>query len=78
MKIERSNNQEPTPEDLQELERLKRVIEAAIADGKLSTDEINQIRAQAKADGKVTVEEVQLYRQLITEKIASGELEYEQ
>jgi len=77
MKIERSNNQEPTPEDIKELERLKNVIEAAISDGKLSTEEINEIRTQARADGKLTVEEVQLYRQLVTEKIASGELEYE-
>ena len=77
MKVWRPDSPEPTPEECKELERLKAVLEAAIADGKLSGWEISRIKDQARADGKVTVGELELYRKMVTEKIATGELEYE-
>ncbi len=75
MKISRPNAQEPTPEELKELEKLKGMIERAIEDGKLTGAEFDAIRDAMRADKKVTWEELQLVRKLIDDKIESGELE---
>jgi uncharacterized membrane protein YebE (DUF533 family) len=68
---------ELTPEESQELENLKQVIEKAIADGVLTQDERNEITAAMKADGKVTFEELEMVRQFVCDKVASGELQTE-
>ena len=68
---------ELTPEESQELENLKQVIEKAIADGVLTQDERNEITAAMKADGKVTFEELEMVRQFVCAKVASGELQTE-
>ena len=75
MKISRPNAQEPTPEELKELEKLKGMIERAIEDGKLTGAEFEAITDAMRADKKVTWEELQLVRKLIDDKIESGELE---
>ena len=75
MKISRPQDQEPTPEELQELEKLKAIIERVTEDGKLTGLEFERIKDAIRADKKVTVEELQLVRKLIEEKITSGELE---
>lgn len=75
MDISTPQGQEPTPEELKELEKLKAIIEAAIADGKLTEPEFARIKAAIRADKKVTMEELQLVRTLIYDKIASGELQ---
>ncbi|NJL84517.1 MAG: hypothetical protein HC890_19175 [Chloroflexaceae bacterium] len=77
MQMERPNCPPPTAEELQDLEKLRKIVEAAIADGKLTKGEIEAIRLQVRADGKVTFEELTLCRQLIFNKIDSGELEME-
>ena len=43
----------PSHEELQDLEKLKSLIEKAIADGKLSQQEMSAIKSQAWADGKL-------------------------
>ncbi|URR35328.1 hypothetical protein NBE99_11900 [Thermosynechococcus sp. HN-54] len=58
--------------DKAELAQLKRLLERAIADGILTADEMAQIKQQIRADGKVTYEELELYRQLVEEKIYQG------
>ncbi|AXY67167.1 MAG: hypothetical protein ACK4K5_08820 [Thermosynechococcus sp.] len=58
--------------DKAELARLKQLLERAIADGVLTADEMAQIKRQISADGKVTYEELELYRQLVEEKIRQG------
>ncbi|MFN3678890.1 hypothetical protein [Thermosynechococcus sp.] len=58
--------------DKAELARLKQLLERAIADGVLTADEMGQIKRQISADGKVTYEELELYRQLVEEKIRQG------
>lgn len=58
--------------DEAELARLKQLLERAIADGVLTADEMGQIKRQISADGKVTYEELELYRQLVEEKIRQG------
>jgi uncharacterized membrane protein YebE (DUF533 family) len=77
MEIYSPNAPEPTPEDLKELEKLKAIIERAIADGKLSQSEAERIQAAIRSDKKVTFEELTLIRELIYNKIDRGELERE-
>lgn len=74
MEISRPNAQPLTPEDLQDLEKLRKLVEKAIADGVLTQAEIEAIRVQIRSDGKVLFEELALCRELITEKVNSGEL----
>jgi len=61
-------------EEQQELAKLQAVIQQATADGKLTQAERQQITATMRADGKVTYEELALIRQLISDKVAAGEL----
>ena len=75
MEISIPQDKKPTPEELKELEKLKVIIENAIADGKLTEPEFSRIKAAIRADNKVTVEELELVRTLIYDKIASGELQ---
>ncbi|MGB5636880.1 MAG: hypothetical protein WBM44_05385 [Waterburya sp.] len=75
MEISRPQDQEFTPEELQELEKLQTIIKQATEDGKLEGLEFARIKDAIRSDKKVTVEELQLVRKLIDDKIASGELE---
>ncbi len=68
---------ELTPEEQQELEKLRQVIEKSIADGVLTEAERDEITAAMKADGKVTFEELEIVRRLVSDKVASGELKAE-
>jgi tellurite resistance protein len=68
---------ELSPEEQQELENLRQVVERAIADGVLTQTERDGIMAVMKSDGKVTFEELCLVRQLVSDKVASGELQVE-
>lgn len=74
MEISHPNHQELTPEELQELEKLKRIIEQATADGVVTQYERDRIFQQVWADGKPTFEELELIRTMVSEKVASGEL----
>lgn len=76
MKISRPNFQEPTPEDLATLEKLKAVIEQAIADGKLTQDEVALIRRTAWSNGKITPEELNLVREMVTQKVNDGLIQW--
>lgn len=58
----------------QELETLRQTIEQAIADGVLTPSERDAITATMRADGKVTYEELELVRQMVSQKVAAGEL----
>ncbi|MFN4279816.1 hypothetical protein [Thermosynechococcus sp.] len=58
--------------DKAQLAQLKHLLERAIADGVLTAEEMAQIKDQMRADGKVTYEELELYRQLVEEKIRQG------
>lgn len=76
MQISRPNYQEPTPEELHDLEKLKAVIERAIADGKLTHDEVNCIKATMRADGKITPEELNLLSEMVVQKMQEGKIEW--
>jgi hypothetical protein len=77
MKVERPNHRELTPEELAHLEKLRRLVQTALADGKLSKDETQRIWAAIYADQKVTVEELQIRKQTIQEVIGETILEYD-
>ena len=66
-----------SPEEQQELDSLRQTIEQAIADGLLTQAERDAITAAMRADGKVTFEELALVRQLVSDKVASGDLKVE-
>lgn len=69
--------QELSAEEQQELANLRQVIEQAIADGVLTQAERDAITTAMRADGKVTFEELALVRQLVSDKVAAGELKSE-
>ncbi|MEG4201932.1 hypothetical protein [Microcoleus sp. Pol12A5] len=77
MLVSRSSDKQATPEETRQLEKLQVQIERAVADGKISKQEMEDINRAIWADGKVTVEELELYRMLVTDKIVSGDVEYE-
>ena len=67
-------SEELTPAEQQELENLNAVIQKAVADGVLTEAERNEITAAMKADGQITFEELEMVRQLVSDKVSSGEL----
>ncbi|MFB2877564.1 hypothetical protein [Floridanema aerugineum] len=81
MEIDRPNAQEATAQELQQLERLKNIIERAMADGKITSDEYQKIKSEIYDHGKTSADqfyrEIELYRSLVQEKLEKGELEYE-
>ncbi|MBE9224954.1 hypothetical protein IQ264_05675 [Phormidium sp. LEGE 05292] len=81
MEIDRPNAKEPTAEELAQLERLKGIIEKAMADGKITSHEYQNIKKEIYAHGKVSTDqfyrEIELYRSLVQEKLEKGELEYD-
>jgi hypothetical protein len=77
MEVEHFSTEELLPEDIKQLEKLKRIIEAAVSDGRLSHDELEHIKRIAFAHKKIISEGLKLYSKLILEKIEQGELEYE-
>ncbi|MDG2615809.1 hypothetical protein P7L53_06075 [Thermoleptolyngbya sichuanensis XZ-Cy5] len=74
MEIERPNAKPLTREDLANLDRLKAVIERAIADGVLTADEQDRIKQIINHDHIVSPEEMEMVQTLIWDKLSSGEL----
>jgi uncharacterized membrane protein YebE (DUF533 family) len=75
MKVERPNAPELTPEEKKELERLKGIIEIAISDGIISNSEYDNIRntvLEKNPSPELLYQELELYRQLVTEKVKAG------
>lgn len=53
--------------------KIKQIIERALADGRLSRQENDDIKAAIWSDGKVTEDEMKLYREL-QQQIFEGEI----
>jgi uncharacterized membrane protein YebE (DUF533 family) len=77
MKVERPNQRDLTPEEQAHLAKLRQMVEAALADGKISQDEIQNIRAYIHADRKVTVDELRTINTTIRDLLGDGNLEYD-
>jgi hypothetical protein len=81
MEISRPNAKELTPEEKQELAKLKAMIERAVADAILTAQEIEDLRSVTQRhtetmSQELLYEELELYRTLVTEKVRKGELAY--
>jgi hypothetical protein len=81
MEISRPNAKELTPEEKQELAKLKAMIERAVADAVLTAQEIEDLRNVTRRHTEtmsqdLLYEELELYRTLVTEKVRKGELAY--
>jgi hypothetical protein len=78
MKVEYPNDRAMTEDEARELQYLEETIERAIDDGFLSREEFDSIKAKIFREGSTTVgqlnREIALYRQLVTEKLGTGEL----
>lgn len=74
MQDKHSNDSRPSPDELKDLDKLKRTIEQATADGLLTEAEMETVKAAIRADGKISPQELELVQQLIYDKIQSGEL----
>lgn len=81
MEISRSNAKDPTPEQVQELEKLKATLNRAVSDGKVSGKEMEAIRQEIMTSCHGSADqlyyELELYRTAIEQKLESGELERE-
>lgn len=75
MKMERFNASPLSFQEIQDLDKLKLLIQQAVADGKVTKAELESIKAAIAADGKVSFEELELCQQLIWSKVQNGELE---
>lgn len=60
--------------ELADLDKLKALIEQAIADGILTAAEKRSLETAIFADGKVSPEELELMQSLVWDKLSSGEL----
>lgn len=76
MEVEHFSTEELSPEEIKQLEELKRIIEAAISDGRLTRSELEHIKNIAFANKKILPEGIKLYSKLVLDKIDRGELEY--
>lgn len=74
MNVERPNATPLSRADLEHLDRLKEVVEKAVADGVVTNDERAQISAIIWADGQATPEELHVVQELIWSKLQSGDL----
>lgn len=77
MQVERPNQPELSPEEQAQLTHLRKLVQAALADGKISQDEIAGIRAFIHADGKVTIAELTTIRATVKECLGDAALEYD-
>lgn len=77
MKIERSGQSELTPEEQAHLSKLRKLVEDALADGKISQAEIQAIRALIHADKKVTFEELEVINNTVKQVLGDAVLDYD-
>jgi uncharacterized membrane protein YebE (DUF533 family) len=74
MKIDRPNASPLTRSDLDHLETLQALVQAAVADGVVTAAEKAQIDTVIWADGQATPEELNLVQALIWRKVQAGDL----
>jgi uncharacterized tellurite resistance protein B-like protein len=77
MQIERSSQRELTLEEQAHLNKLRKLVEDAFADGKISEAEIQSIRTLVHADQKVTVEELNTINDTVREVLGEADMEYD-
>ncbi|GFE67964.1 hypothetical protein [Chroococcus sp. FPU101] len=80
MDFSQPHAKEPTPEDLKKLDHLKQMIERAVEDGVITGQEIEAIKQEILRSSKGSADqlyrELELYDNLVTQKLRTDELEY--
>ncbi|MEO1148286.1 MAG: hypothetical protein AAFY26_22135 [Cyanobacteria bacterium J06638_22] len=77
MQVIRYTPHQLTSEDQQHLHHLELVVERAIADGKVTKYEIEEIKSQIYSHRDIAVYELELVRDRVLFPIQAGELEWE-
>jgi hypothetical protein len=77
MRIERANAPEPSQAELEHLQQLRTLVEHALANGKLSRDQIQSIQALMGADPRVTVAELAVLHETLRQVLGDAALDYE-
>jgi uncharacterized membrane protein YebE (DUF533 family) len=80
MEVKDFSNEELSPEEIKQLEEFRRMIEAAVSDGRISHAEqerLKKIIFANKKNKKIIPAAIHLYSTLVLDKINRGELEYE-
>ncbi|MBE9137398.1 hypothetical protein IQ254_09280 [Nodosilinea sp. LEGE 07088] len=77
MHIERNESQKLSEADLAHLEQLRNLVRHALADGKLSQSELEDIKTLLYADHRVTVDELVTLRTTIRQVLGDAALEYD-
>lgn len=77
MKVEYPQEQHLTPDETAHLEQLRQMVRQALADGKLSADNLQDIRNFIRADHKVTPQELRTMRTTIREVLGEAVLEFD-
>ena len=81
MQVDRPNSQPLTPEETKELERLRKIVEQAAADGVITKEEAANIKDSALGANpsyELLHQEMKMYRELISQKIDAGLLQEEE
>lgn len=76
MEFKRFNYQPLSPDELEDINHLKIIVERAVADGKLSKQEMECIKIAMRRNIQITFEKLVICREHIWDKIQTGELEY--
>lgn len=76
MEVERTNEENLTPEEQAHLAKLRKLVQGALADGKVSEAEIQSVREFIHADKQVTVAELNTIKATIREILGDAYMEY--
>ncbi len=77
MKVNSPNSKPLTPQEIEHLNNLKKVVEQSLEDGKFSIYEIERIKSMMWADGKITYERLSTFRKTVKEVMGNIEPEIE-
>ncbi|MGD1917827.1 MAG: hypothetical protein ACFCAD_02420 [Pleurocapsa sp.] len=77
MKVNSPNSKPLTPQEIEHLNNLKKVVEQSLEDGKFSIYEIERINSMMWADGKITYERLSTFRKTVKEVMGNIEPEIE-
>ena len=67
----------PLQDDPDHLANLRSLVERVMADGKISLEEADELRAALIADGQITPDEIEVIRTVMREKLGDRPLEFE-
>lgn len=77
MMSESVNLNQPFKDDPEHLANLRALVQQVMADGKITQDEADQIRALLIEDGQITLDEIDVIRTAMREKLGDAPLTFE-